>query len=74
MDYEEMKLECLRLANGDIDLARKFYDFCRGRGEGEGLRGMAIGTPFPPVLENEKVRVVGKDGNLGPFTDYVKDK
>ena len=66
MDYEEMKLECLRLANGDIELAKKFYDFCLGRGEVEGLRGMAI-------LENDQVRVVGKDGNLGPFTDYVKD-
>lgn len=60
MDYEIMKLECLKIANGDIKLAKEFYDFCRGRGEHS-------------VLQNEHVTVHGKNGDLGKFTDYVKD-
>jgi hypothetical protein len=60
MDYEEMKLECLKLAGGDIAKAEKFYEFCRGRGEHS-------------VIQNAHVRVHGKDGDLGKFTDYVKD-
>ena len=60
MDYEEMKFKCLELANGDIGMAQKFYDFCRGRGEHS-------------ALQNAHVTVHGKDGDLGKFTDYVKD-
>ena len=66
MDYEEMKLECLRIAGGDIEQARKLYDFCRGRGEDR----LAM---KPYVLENSHVTVHGKDSDLGKFTDYVKD-
>ncbi len=68
MDHEEMKLECLRLAvqaglkGADaMKFADDMYAFCRGRGEA-------------PGLQNSKVKVVGKNNDLGPFTDYVHDK
>lgn len=70
MDYEEMKLECLRLAiesgakgSEAIDLAKKFYDHCRGRGEG------ALKTISDDLVGGGKARVVGKDGDV-PFKDY----
>lgn len=65
MDYEEMKLECLRLAisaghkgQDAIEMAAKFYDHCRGRSG---------------KTENMHVTVHGKDSDLGKFTDYVRD-
>lgn len=66
MDYEEMKLECLRLAiqsgakgTEAIALARQFYDHCRGRNEND-------------LVGGGKARVVGKDGDH-PFKDYRPD-
>lgn len=77
MDYEEMKLECLKVAlsagyTGDkLEVqAERLYNFCRGRGKYSEVHG----DPFrEPKLENEHVTVHGKDGDLGKFTDYVKD-
>ncbi len=66
MDYEEMKLECLRLAvdaghKGDdaIAMAKRFYDHCRDHNQNA-------------PLSNAKLTVHGRDGDLGKFTDYVK--
>lgn len=72
MDHEEMRLECLKLANGNTDQAADMYDFIRSRGKysGGALKGVAP-EDYP---QNDKVRVVGKDGDLGPFSDYIKDK
>lgn len=63
MDYEEMKLECLRLAIGAgatgedvMKLADKFYNHCRGRDGNDFVGG-------------GKARVVGKDNDI-PFRDY----
>ncbi len=72
MDDELLRLECLKLANGDTAKAAKMMDFIKCRGEQSAIAGTA--TRVLPVLENEHVRVVGKDGDLGRFTDYVKDK
>lgn len=66
MDYEEMKLECLRLAIDSgatgaevLALAAKFFDHCRGRGEGD-------------ITVIPRARVVGMDSNLErPFKDYL---
>lgn len=70
MDYEEMKLECLRLAveaghkgAEAIDMARKFYDHCRGRGDGD---------PLIPGGLTPRARVVGRDTDFEkPFKDYL---
>lgn len=71
MDYEEMKLECLRLAiesgakgSEAITLAKQFYDHCRGRGEG------VLKTTKPDdLIGGGKARVVGKDNDIS-FQDY----
>ncbi|CCB64468.1 hypothetical protein [Hyphomicrobium sp. MC1] len=64
MDYEEMKLECLRLAVGSgakgdeaVTLATKFYEHCRGRNQND-------------LVGGGKARVVGKNGNV---PDALKD-
>lgn len=65
MDYEEMRLECLKLADGDVEKAAKLFDFCRGRGDFSPLA--------PSQTEPAKFDIVGKDGDLGKFKDYVKE-
>ena len=71
MDDEILRLECLKLAGGDTAKALKLFAFCKSRGEFSALGGMAKAAP---VLENKHVKVHGKDGDLGKFTDYVKDE
>lgn len=70
MDDEEIRLECLKMAQGDTAKAEEMFQFIKRRGKFNGL----VGGFDAPKLENEHVRVVGKDGDLGPFTDYVKSK
>ena len=70
MDDEVIRLECLKQANGDVTQAAKLFDFVKRRGEFSAFNG-TITQLRDPVLENEHVRVVGKDGDL---PDYVKDK
>jgi hypothetical protein len=69
MDYEIMQLECLKIAASQgfkgrelISEADRMYNHIRGRGA--------------PVVQNDKVRVVGRDGDIDPkhpFSDYVRD-
>ena len=71
MDDEILRLECLKLAGGDTAKAMKLFEFCKNRGEFSAMKGVARAAP---VLENKHVKVVGKDSDLGKFTDYVKDE
>lgn len=64
MDYEVMKLECLKLAvaaghRGDdaIKMAERYYNHCRDRS---------------PSQDGAKARVVGMDSDFEkPFKDYL---
>lgn len=71
MDHEEMRLECLKLAKGNTAFAADMYDFIRSRGKYSG--GALKGVDPASYPQNDKARVVGKDGDLGPFNDYVKE-
>lgn len=63
MDDEQLKLECLKLCDGDIKAAQARFDWIKGRNQGQGLKGEA---PAP------KADVVGKDGDFEkPFKDYL---
>lgn len=63
MDDEQLKLECLKLCDGDIEAAKNQYDWIKGRNQGDGIKTV----PVP------QAKVVGKDGDLdGPFKDYLK--
>lgn len=65
MDDELLKLECLKLSDGDIEAAKKQYDWIKGRNQGDGIKPIDPKTP--------QARVVGKDNNFEPpFDDYVK--
>ena len=63
MDDEQLKLECLKLSNGDIEAAKKQFDWIKGRNQGEGLK------PIDPKAP--QARVVGRDGD-SDFKDYIK--
>ena len=56
MDDEELKLECLKLAQGDTTAAKQMFDFIKGRNQND-------------LIGDGKARVVGKDGDH-PFKDY----
>lgn len=60
MDDELLKLECLKLCQGDVAEAQKRFDWIKGRNQGD-------------IVGGGQAKVVGKDGDLGPFKDYVKD-
>jgi hypothetical protein len=63
MDDEHLKLECLKLSDGDIKKAQERFDWIKGRNQGQGLTGEA---PAP------QAKVVGRDGDLEkPFKDYL---
>lgn len=80
MDDELFRLECLKMAQGEgltgeeaMKRAQKIFEFARYGDDGATeMRRALSGTA--PILENEHVRVVGKDGNLGRFTDYIRSK
>jgi hypothetical protein len=62
MDDEQLKLECLRLCNGDVKQAQERFDWIKGRNQGQGLK-----AETPP-----KANVVGRDGEFEkPFKDYL---
>lgn len=63
MDDELLKLECLKLCNGDVKEAQKRFDWIKSRNQGEGLK------PIDPKAP--QARVVGRDGD-GDFKDYIK--
>jgi len=56
MDDELLKLECLKLSQGDIAGAQRLFDFIKGRNQGD-------------LVGGGKARVVGKDNDI-PFKDY----
>ena len=68
MDDELLKLECLRVAIDSEGLkgaaatarAQEIFDWTKGRNQGD-------------LVGGGQAKVVGKDGDLGKFTDYVKD-
>lgn len=60
MDDEVMKLECLKLAQGDTLKAQKLFNFIKGRSENFGT----------DIIGGGRARVVGKDGDL---PDYIRD-
>lgn len=68
MDHEEMMLECLKLAT---DQGYKDSDALRvAQGMFNQIKGR---TETTDIVGGGRARVVGKDTNLGKFTDYVKD-
>lgn len=72
MDEFEIKLECLRMAQGDTSAAKDLYDFVRGRGKYS--EGALKGYAPDDAPANAKARVVGRDGKLEPpFSDYLKE-
>lgn len=74
MDDELLRLEAVKLAldmraGGPtvdwVHQANEIFDFLKRRG---------AHSAFAPVLENDKVRVVGKDGDVpAAFKDYPHD-
>lgn len=56
MDDELLKLECLKLAQGNTSEAQRMFDFIKGRNQND-------------LVGGGKARVVGKDGDH-PFKDY----
>jgi hypothetical protein len=67
MDDELLKLECLRLVLDQepkhldpLRRAQEIFDWTKGRGQTD-------------IIGGGQAKVVGKDGDLGKFTDYVKD-
>jgi len=75
MDDELLKLECLKVAleswqnfspeekrraDDALTLATRIFDWTKGRNHNDIIGGGAA-------------KVVGKDGDLGKFKDYVKD-
>lgn len=61
MDDELLKLECLKLSDGNIDMAQQQFDWIKGRNQNDTVGGGAA-------------KVVGKDGKVEPpFKDYLKE-
>ena len=74
MNYEQIMLDCLKLATEQKlqgEEARKeaarMFSQITGRTY-ESIIGKPMQTTTPP-----KAEVVGKDGDLGKFQDYLKD-
>lgn len=55
MDDELLKLECLKITDGDQVKAQQLFDFIKGRNQ--------------DIIGGGKARVVGKDNDI-PFRDY----
>ena len=74
MDHEKIMIECLSMATSQgfkgseaRDEAAKMFALITGRSY-ESVIGQPMQTTTPP-----KAEVVGKDGNIPGFTDYLKD-
>lgn len=70
MDHEVMRMECLKMAlasgrtgQAATDEADRLYNWIRGRSN----ERTEIGSG------SARANVVGKDGDLGKFQDYLKD-
>lgn len=71
MDDDLLRLECLKLADGDPGRAADLFDFIKRRGK-YSISGTL--AEAPPATE-PKARVVGRDGKLEkPFDDYLRDE
>lgn len=75
MDHQEMMMDCIRQATIQglkgqeaRDEAAKMFALITGRSY-QSVIGQPMQTTTPP-----KAEVVGKDGNIPGFTDYLKDK
>jgi hypothetical protein len=75
MDHEKIMIECLSMATSQgfkgseaRTEAAKMFALITGRSY-ESVIGQPMQTTTPP-----KAEVVGKDGNIPGFTDYLKDK
>lgn len=74
MDHDKIMMECLSMATTQglkgkeaRDEAAKMFSLITGRSY-ESVIGTPLQTTTPP-----KANVVGKDGDLGKFQDYLKD-
>ena len=74
MDHQEMMMDCIRQATIQglkgqeaRDEAAKMFALITGRSY-QSVIGQPMQTTTPP-----KAEVVGKDGNIPGFTDYLKD-
>lgn len=74
MDHQELMMDCIRQAtiqglkgSEARDEAAKMFALITGRSY-ESVIGKPMQTTTPP-----KAEVIGKDGDLGKFQDYLKD-
>lgn len=70
MDDEMIRLECLKMADGNVDRAEDMFQFVKRRGEFAASPTMTGYTGNPT---SSKARIVGRDGDVPGFEDYLKD-
>jgi hypothetical protein len=71
MDDEMLRLECLKLAKGDADAAERAFNWVKRRGEFSGAS--VYDRALEMAQSKAKARVVGRDGDVPEFRDYLKD-
>ena len=75
MTHEDLMMDCIRQATIQglkgqeaRDEAAKMFALITGRSYDS-----VIGKPMQTTTPSSKAEVVGKDGDLGKFQDYLKD-
>lgn len=71
MDDEMLRFECLRMAANQVDEAERLYNFIKRRGEF--ARVTVHDRAHDMAQSKAKARVVGRDGDVPEFRDYMKD-
>lgn len=68
MDHNLLMLECLKLATN------QGFKGADARKEAQTMFNQILGRSTGEELQNDKVKVVGRDGDIDPkFKDYLKE-